>query len=195
MRTAGAAFDEVQIRLYGAADAGELAAAVQESVGDIAPWMGWARPDFTVGDAAKWIATQELLARDGSAFEFGVWHSGRFAGGCGVNQINHAHRFGNVGYWIRTSAAGRGLAGAAVNLVAQYAFEAVGLVRVELVCAVGNLRSQRVAVKLGAEREGILRNRLILPSGPSDAVMFSLVPSPETGPRTQRRLLRSSVKS
>jgi hypothetical protein len=32
-----------------------------------------------------------------------------------------------------------------------------------------------VAQKCGAVREGILRNRLLLPSGPSDAVMFSLV--------------------
>jgi RimJ/RimL family protein N-acetyltransferase len=47
--------------------------------------------------------------------------------------------------------------------------------RLEIVCAVGNVRSQRVAEKVGALKEGVLRNRLLLPSGPSDAVMFSLV--------------------
>jgi len=43
------------------------------------------------------------------------------------------------------------------------------------VIAVGNSRSQRVAEKIGATREGVLRSRLVLPSGPSDAVMYSLV--------------------
>ena len=45
----------------------------------------------------------------------------------------------------------------------------------EIVIAVGNRRSQRVAEKVGALREGVLRSRLVLPSGPSDAVMYSLV--------------------
>jgi RimJ/RimL family protein N-acetyltransferase len=70
---------------------------------------------------------------------------------------------------------GRGVAPAAVRLVAEHAFRETDLVRLEIVCAVGNVRSQRVAEKAGAVREGVLRNRLLLPSGPSDAVMFSLV--------------------
>jgi hypothetical protein len=32
-----------------------------------------------------------------------------------------------------------------------------------------------VAEKVGATREGVLRSRVLLPSGPSDAVMYSLV--------------------
>jgi RimJ/RimL family protein N-acetyltransferase len=59
--------------------------------------------------------------------------------------------------------------------VAEHAFQETDLMRLEIVCAVGNVRSQRVAEKVGALREGVLRNRLLLPSGPSDAVMFSLV--------------------
>ena len=95
-------------------------------------------------------------------------------GGCGLNQINAAHRFANLGYWIRSSAMGTGIAPAAVRLVARFAFDRTDLVRLEIVCAVGNVRSQRVAEKAGAVREGVLRDRLILPSGPSDAVVFSL---------------------
>ena len=48
--------------------------------------------------------------------------------------------------------------------------------RIEIVAAVGNRRSQRVAEKVGAAREGILRNRLKIGEVWHDAVMFSLVP-------------------
>ena len=96
-------------------------------------------------------------------------------GGCGINQINPMQRLANLGYWVRTSATGRGVAPAAVREVAAYAFRETDLIRLEIVVAVGNTRSQRVAEKVGATREGVLRSRVLLPSGPSDAVMYSLV--------------------
>jgi RimJ/RimL family protein N-acetyltransferase len=42
--------------------------------------------------------------------------------------------------------------------------------------AIENKASQGVAVKAGAMREGILRNRLLLHGKIHDAVMFSLIP-------------------
>jgi RimJ/RimL family protein N-acetyltransferase len=89
--------------------------------------------------------------------------------------MSKANRFANLGYWVRTSAMGCGVAPAAVRLVAEYAFRETDLIRLEIVCAVGNLRSQRVAEKIGAVREGVLRSRLLLPTGPSDAVMYNLL--------------------
>ncbi|MDH3445440.1 MAG: GNAT family N-acetyltransferase, partial [Deltaproteobacteria bacterium] len=89
--------------------------------------------------------------------------------------INKNNRFANLGYWIRSSAMGRSLAPAAVRFVSDYAFRETNLNRLEIVCAVASIRSQRVAEKVGAMREGVLRNRLMLPSGPSDAVMYSLL--------------------
>ena len=96
-------------------------------------------------------------------------------GGCGINQINRIHRFGNLGYWVRSSQTGRGVAASAVALLARFAFQNTDLIRLEIVCAVGNHRSQRAAEKAGARREGILRDRLLLRGTPHDAVMYSMV--------------------
>jgi len=61
---------------------------------------------------------------------------------------------------VRTSQTGQGIATAAVRLVAQCAFEDLGLRRLELLIAVDNLASRRVAEKVGATFEGAL------PAGP-----------------------------
>ena len=98
-------------------------------------------------------------------------------GGCGLNNFNALHRYANLGYWIRTSAAGRGYAGQAVRALATWAFANTALARLEIVAAVGNTRSQRAAEKAGAQREGILRARLMVHGQPSDAVMYSIVRS------------------
>ena len=76
----------------------------------------------------------------------------------------------------RTSAAGRGVATRAARLAARFAFEQLGLNRIEIVAAVGNIPSQRVAEKASARREGVLRNRLLINGESLDAVLFSLVP-------------------
>lgn len=165
------------IRLYEPADAQELQAAVLESAEEVGRWLGWCHPAYSLDEARSWIETQREQTRQGLAYAFAIRsEAGGYLGGCGVNQIN-ANRFGNLGYWVRTSAMGRGIAPAAARLVADQVFRETDLIRLEVVCAVGNVRSQRVAEKLGAVREGVLRNRLLIPSGPSDAVMYSLVRS------------------
>jgi RimJ/RimL family protein N-acetyltransferase len=81
----------------------------------------------------------------------------------------------NLGYWIRSSQTRRGLATAAVRLLAHWAFDNTDLNRLELVISVENLASLRVAEKAGAVREGILRSRLLLYGRSHDAALYSLL--------------------
>jgi len=167
------------VRLYQKRDAEEMHAAALESVAEVYPWMAWCHRGYSRDEARQWVAIQGKLAKQGTAYEFAILgEGGRFLGGCGINQISTANRFANLGYWVRTSAMGRGVAPAAARLVAEYAFRETELIRLEIVCAAANTRSQRVAEKVGAVREGVLRSRLLLPTGPSDAVMYSLVRPP-----------------
>ena len=163
-------------KLYEPEDAEDIVAAVMESVLEVGRWMAWCRPGYSIDDARDWIRLQQELTRQDLAYEFAIRDdAGRYLGGCGVNQVNKANRFANLGYWVRTSAMGNGIAPAAARLVANEVFRATDLVRLEIVCAVENVRSQRVAEKVGAMREGVLRRRLAIPGGSSDAVMYSLV--------------------
>ena len=85
----------------------------------------------------------------------------------------------NLGYWVRSSVARRGVATAEVALPRKWAFRHTDLVRLVLVIAAGNLASQRVAEKAGAECEGTLRQRLWLYGTAHDgrrAPEFSIAP-------------------
>ena len=177
---------EIGIRLFREGDAEHVFAAVRESMAEVSAWMPWCHAGYGLDEARAWVAAQEPLAAQGAAYAFGIWSEGRYLGTCGLNQINPANRFANAGYWVRTSAMGQGVAPAAVRLVAEFAFQRTDLIRLEIVCAVRNLRSQRVAEKVGAHREGVLRDRLILPDGPSDAVMFSLLRKEQTAVAPER---------
>ena len=167
-----------RIRPYEPGDAEPLRDAARESTADVYPWLEWCHARYSMAEAVEWIASRAKLAAEGAEYTFAiVGADGRYLGGCGINQINRIHRFGNLGYWVRSSATGRGVAVEAARQVAEFAFRTTDLVRLEIVCATGNHRSQRVAEKVGALREGVSRRRLILHGEPVDAVMFSLVRS------------------
>jgi RimJ/RimL family protein N-acetyltransferase len=56
-----------------------------------------------------------------------------------------------------------------------WAYQNTDLQRLEIIAGVGNVASRRVAEKLGAECEGLLRKRLFLNGRPEDALMLALV--------------------
>ena len=166
------------IRPYQPHDASELFAAARESVAEVFPWLPWCHPDYSLQEAAEWVRSREALARQALEYSFAIVDaSERLLGGCGINQINRVHRFGNLGYWVRSSEAGRGVAVEAVRELARFAFLHTDLVRLEILCAVGNERSRRVAEKAGARPEGLLGDRIMLRGTPRDALLYSIVRS------------------
>jgi RimJ/RimL family protein N-acetyltransferase len=82
----------------------------------------------------------------------------------------------SVGYWLRLEARGQGTATKAVRLVARWAFEKLGIERLNLITAPENTASQRVAERAGFTQEGLLRSWLPTVVGRRDSVMFSLLP-------------------
>jgi RimJ/RimL family protein N-acetyltransferase len=61
-------------------------------------------------------------------------------------------------------------------LLLQYAFEVLGCIRVQFKADLRNERSWRAIERIGAKREGILRNHLILPDGViRDSVYYSII--------------------
>ena len=168
------------LRALTQADAPAFTEAALESVASVGPWLPWCHAGYTVAHALDWVAWCEAHAATGDAHEFGIFSAGtgRLLGGCGLNAINHDHRFCNLGYWVRTSAQRRGVATFCVQQLSALAFEVLALQRVEIVVAVGNSASAAVALRCGAQCEGIARQRLWLHGQAVDARMFALTCSP-----------------
>lgn len=167
----------VKIRRYSTDDIPLLFEAARESINEMFTWMPWCHPNYSLEESESFILFGEDAWNRKIEFAFAVFdvESEQFLGGVGLNQFNHKNNFANLGYWVRSRQTRRGVATAAALLAAKFGFEDLGLYRIEIIAAKANLASQRVAEKAGAEREGILRNRLLLHNKPHDAVMFSLI--------------------
>jgi ribosomal-protein-serine acetyltransferase len=168
----------VLLRPFQMEDAQEMFTAVRESLPDLKPWMSWAYDDYSLHDTREFIRITRARWQDGTLFAFAITdaQSGLVLGGCSLSHIHPVYHLCNLGYWVRSSRRGRGIAGRATQMAARYAFEKVGLVRVEIVIAPGNGASLRVAEKTGAHYEGVLRNRMVVGQEVYDALMYSLIP-------------------
>lgn len=167
----------VGIRPFCQADVAPLYVAARESINELCAWMVWCHPEYSIRDSEAFISACEANWEQEESFSFAVVDSrdGTFLGSTGLSQVNRAHGVANLGYWVRSSRTGRGIASAAVRLAAGFALQELGFSRLEMVIPIENTSSQRVAQKAGARREGVLRDKLKLKGKLCDAVMYSLV--------------------
>jgi RimJ/RimL family protein N-acetyltransferase len=152
--------------------------AIDESKEQLIRWMAWCTPSYERASAETHVRPQPQAWREGREYNFLILdrRTDKILGNCGLNRIDWLNLYCNLGYWVRTSAAGTGVATAATRLLLGFAFEQLGLARVEIVAAVGNTASQRVAEKVGAVRESLARNRCRAGGVQHDAYVYAVIP-------------------
>jgi RimJ/RimL family protein N-acetyltransferase len=154
-------------------DAAELTRAVRESLDALVRWMPWASADYDEERAREWVRG----VRGGNEHGFLIVEpGGAIAGSCGLNQLDALNNSANLGYWCRSGHTGKGYVTRAARLVTRFGHAEVGLHHVKIVVAVGNDRSRRVAERLGAHLDGVLRAALRLQGEYHDAYRYSLLP-------------------
>jgi ribosomal-protein-serine acetyltransferase len=174
----------VTLRPWASSDAPALYEAARESIATVSPWLSWLDTLYRAEDAEHWVTTSQAHWQRQTEFRFAVWDAStsRLLGGAGLNHLNLTHRFGNLGYWVRSSATGAGVAARAARLVARFGLTTAELGRIEILTATDNVASQRVADKTGATFEGVLRDRLLVRGQRIPARLYSLVRQDLLGP-------------
>ena len=158
-------------------DASEIADAAIASKKELIQWMPWCHENYSIDDVRNYIEPRVSDWNNGAEYIFTIRdHGGLVLGTCGLNEVHSERRSANLGYWIATASTGNGYATEAARLVAQFGIEHLQLIRVEIVVDIDNVLSQKVAQRMGANREGTLVNRLLYRGQPRDAVMYSVTP-------------------
>jgi RimJ/RimL family protein N-acetyltransferase len=145
---------------------------------DIRYWMSWDGDDLP--DEAEARANIE---RSATAWREGTWAAFRIVEAAtddvvgGVNLRFEDFQVAEVSYFLRASARGRGLATRAVRLVSRWAFDELGIERIELRAHPDNDASRRVAERARFTREGVERASRAWPDGTRfDSIVYSLLP-------------------
>ena len=134
---------------------------------------------YTVADAWAQHLEHVRAWEAGTAAEFACTEPAgdrALIGGASVYDIEPVPRRASIGYWVAAHARGRGVARHAVSLLATWAFDELGIARLQITCGPDNVASQRVAERCGFTREAVLRSHFPFKGSRRDTVVFSLLP-------------------
>ncbi len=169
--------ERLNVRRYSLNDDQKLFEAARESINEVYQFLPWCHPDYAIEDSRSWLCTIESAWTERQSWAFAITDktSGRILGGCGFNSIDE-NPIANLGYWIRTSEAGKGYITEATKGLLKFGFEQLKFRRIEIIMSTRNAASRKVAVKVNGTLEGMLRNRLHLHGDNHDALLYSLIP-------------------
>ena len=91
-------------------------------------------------------------------YVFVIYYKKAFAGLIGFKQSDSINRKTEMGYWICESVQGNGIATKSVQALMKFAFSELLVNRIQIKCAVGNLKSKNIPKRLGFVFEGIERD-------------------------------------
>jgi ribosomal-protein-alanine N-acetyltransferase len=97
----------------------------------------------------------------------------RVVGACSVTVTDAQHRRAETGYVVAREFWGRGIATEAAGAVLRWAFDELGVDRVEATCRPENVASARVLATIGMQQEGYLRSHLLIRGERRDSLLFA----------------------
>lgn len=144
-----------------------ITAAKKESWAVLTQWMIWAQgePDPVSDEIVAREALAKFILRTDLMMLGIEKDSGMPVVFTGLHRIDWHARIFEIGYWVRKTAQGRGIATEAAHALTRYAFQELAARKVIIAHAAGNDPSAAVIRKLGFEREAIERYGTTLPDG------------------------------
>ncbi len=154
------------------ADAPELLRVLEANRSHLDRWLRWSGAITTLSETISFV--KDLTEKPG-AFHEGIWCADALAGGAICWGIEPASRCAEVGYWLSADRTGHGVATGAVASVIRGLFEQSGVNRIEMQCAVDNVRSRALPERLGFQFEGIRRESHRIANQFVDHAVYSLL--------------------
>ncbi|CAO97696.1 GNAT family N-acetyltransferase [Erwinia tasmaniensis] len=163
------------LRPFEDSHADAFAHAVNESLGTLLPWMGWAHENYTPEDALKWFHYTHLQRQREQADESGIFsNDGQLLGGVGIRYADEQGSKPALGYWVRCGEQRKGIASTAVRMLAAKAFMQRKAETIEILIAESNHASRAVATRVGAKLIDVRFGLIVLASGPIDTAIYHL---------------------
>ena len=137
----------VTLRRWQPSDAQGSYEAVTASLAELAPWMPWAARGYSRDGAAEFISMTNAAWDSGKTFDYAVLVDGQINGGMGLMTRRGPGGL-EIGYWVASRVAGRGVATRAVRLLVRTAFD-IGAEYVQISHEKLNERSGAIPRRLG----------------------------------------------
>jgi ribosomal-protein-serine acetyltransferase len=155
-------------------------------------WLPWLDVTRTIDELLAFIDSAVRQQAAGLGFQAGIRYQNQLIGVIGYHHLEWANRSTCIGYWLAESFQRRGIMTKATSALVAYAFEDWHLNRIEIRCAVGNMKSRAIPERLGFKSEGILREAEWLYDHYVDHVVYGMLANEWAAVRSTQDAPRSA---
>lgn len=132
-------------------------------------------PVNSIKDEIKFLKQNTARRRRNFAYNYTILADGEIVGGCGIKINQHRTFNGEIGYFVDQAYWGKGIATQAVKKLEEIGFDELELKRIEIFMDVRHKASERVAIKCGYKKEGVMRKAIKTGKSYHDAFLYAKV--------------------
>jgi len=167
--------EDMLLRSFRPSDANDLFHAVNNSRQHLRPWFDWVDPTTKVEHSLHFIqqSLHELQYQESLAL--GIFYKSHIIGSIGVHHWNHTTKKAELGYWISKQYEGKGVLNKCITRFIDFLFNKAELNKIEIRFIPANVRSAKVAERLGFKTEGIIRQSSMRNGKLEDMVVAGLL--------------------
>ncbi len=149
--------NQISLRLVEEGFAEELTDVVSSNYKHLRPFLDWVKKDYSLADAREFVRLSRLAFAKNEGITFCIFEDGKVVGAIGFVAFNWSNKRTEIGYWLAKKHQGKGIITKCCKALIQYAFEDLKMHRIEIHCAIENVRSRAIPEKLGFKLDGTLR--------------------------------------
>ena len=165
-------FDDVVLNPLSEKDISDIFNTLNNEREYMRVWLPFVDYTNKIDDTRSFV-TSALQAEDK---HFTICYQGKFVGLIGFKDTDSANKKTEIGYWLSQYAQGKGIMLHSVLKLIEYAFDEMGMNRVQIKVAVNNHRSKQIPEKLGFLLEGVERDgELLVDNVYTDINVYSLL--------------------
>jgi len=114
----------------------------------------------SLADERKWLRGNAKRQKNNTNWNYTIIYGMKIVGGIGIKINYHRKYTGEIGYFIDEKYWGKGITSRAVKLAEDLGFKRLKLKRIEILMQPKNVASERVAIKNGYRKEGMMRKAI-----------------------------------
>lgn len=169
--------DELLLRSFTTEDAPLLFEAVEKSRKHLRPWLSWIDTTTKQEHSLNFIQQTIQWQNNQEGLVLGIFCKRKIIGGIGLHHWDQNLKKGQLGYWIAKEHEGKGIVHQCLRRFIDFLFTKVSLNKIEIHFVADNVRSKKVAERLGCKLEGVLRESYLKDGKFSDLVVMGLLKS------------------
>jgi ribosomal-protein-serine acetyltransferase len=169
--------DKILLRPYEVAEAQELFDAIHASRKHLNPWLDWVSKTTKPEHSLQFIQDSLQQIHNQEALPLGIFYDNRIIGGTGLHHWDQQTRKAQIGYWLCKDFEGKGIINRSLAGFIDFLFDKIGLNKIEIHFVVPNVRSAKVATRLGFKVEGVIRQGVMRNGVLEDVVVAGLLRS------------------